>query len=153
MVPPPDFILISHHSDKIMGSPNTGSSAVIKIKDMCCSLLFEDGQMILSSSAMSLRQGGGKKAQSSVFFKHHLTVTALTDPLRLTDSLSVWGRGRMDGSTRVDKGHKAKIEGNAQRGRSKGYSVQGGRQQRQRQWCFGSYTLVAQWKPAENRSF
>lgn len=80
---------------------------------MSCTLFFEDGQMILISSVMSLRQGGGKKAQSSVFFKHHLTVTALTDPLQLTDSLSVWGMVGMDGSTRVDRGHKAKIEGNA----------------------------------------
>lgn len=47
----------------------------------------------------------------------------------------------MDGSTRVDRGHEAKIEGKTRRGRSKGYSARGGRQQRQ--WHFGSYTLVA----------
>lgn len=72
-----------------------------------------------------------------MFFKYHLTVTALTDPLRLTDSLSVWGRGRMDGSTGVDRGHKAKTEGNARRGSSKGYSLRGGIQQRQKHQCFG----------------
>lgn len=53
-----------------------------------------------------------------MFFKHHLTVSALADPLRLTDSLSTRGRGRMDGSTGVDRGHKAKTEGNARRGSS-----------------------------------
>lgn len=59
---------------------------------MCCGLFFEDGQIIISF-VMSLRQGGKKNPESCMFFKHHLTVTALTDPLRLTDSLSVcvWG--------------------------------------------------------------
>lgn len=84
----------------------------MKTRDMCGGLFFEDGQMIVSF-VMSLRRREKNPTESCMFFKHHLTVTALTDPLWLTDSLSVWGRGRMDGSTGVDRGHKAKTEGNA----------------------------------------
>lgn len=56
-------------------------------------MFFEGGQIIISL-VVSLRQGGEKKnPESSMFFKHHLTVSALTDPLRQTDSPSAWGRG------------------------------------------------------------
>lgn len=70
----------------------------------------------------------GKK-KSGMFFKHHLTVTALTDPYSWQTRCLQGGGGRMDGSSGVDRGCKAKMEGDADRGSLKRYNTS--RRQRQ----------------------
>lgn len=55
-------------------------------------------------------------------FKHHLTVTVLTDPFGQQTGCLSGGGGRMDRRAGVSKGHKAKMEG---RGRQRKQAPQG----------------------------
>lgn len=79
----------------------------------------------------------GERERSGVFFKHHLTVTALTDPYGWQTCCLYGGGPRMDGSTEVNRGHNATMEGDARQGGLKGHETKrrnmrigGGRWQR-----------------------
>lgn len=100
-------------------------------------LFFEDGQvMFIAPAILSLR---ARKKRNSMFFKHHLTVTALADPHGRQTHCLCGGGGRMDGSAGVDRGHKAKMEGDAHRGSLKRYNTRGRRQRQSHLifcvWC------------------